>query len=276
MEIRHASHPDDARTYDTQRLRDLFLIERVAEPDRFTFTYSHYDRFIVGGVSPVTQPQTLPTYEPLKADFFLERRELGIINVGGPGTVSADGQPFALAKLDALYVGLGTREVTFASTDASNPAVFFLGSTPAHHAHPTRRLSAGEATPVELGTLEMANQRTIYKYIHAEGLKSCQLVMGLTVLKPGSVWNTMPAHVHDRRMEAYFYFDLPANQRVFHFMGQPHQTRHLLVANHQGILSPPWSIHSGAGTSSYSFIWAMAGENYSFTDMDFVAMEDLR
>jgi 4-deoxy-L-threo-5-hexosulose-uronate ketol-isomerase len=276
MEIRYASHPDDARHYDTQRLRDLFLLERVAEPDQFRFTYSYYDRFIVGGVSPVENRLALPTYDPLKADFFLERRELGVINVGGPGTVTADGQAFDLAKLDALYVGQGTGEVVFASVDAANPAVFFLGSTPAHQPHPTRKLPKEEATPVDLGTLETANQRTIYKYIHAEGLKSCQLVMGLTVLKPGSVWNTMPAHVHDRRMEAYFYFDVPAAQRVFHFMGQPHETRHLLVANHQAVLSPPWSIHSGAGTSNYSFIWAMAGENYTFTDMDFVAMEDLR
>jgi 4-deoxy-L-threo-5-hexosulose-uronate ketol-isomerase len=276
MEIRHASHPDDVRSYDTQRLRDLFLIERVAEPDQFSFTYSHYDRFIVGGISPQRGAHPLPTYAPLKADFFLERRELGIINVGGPGTVTADGQSFDLGKLDALYVGRGTREVTFASTDPAQPAVFFLASTPAHYTHPTRHLPKESATPVDLGSLETANQRTIYKYIHADGLASCQLVMGLTVLKPGSIWNTMPAHVHDRRMEAYFYFDLPADQRVFHFMGQPHETRHLLVANHQSILSPPWSIHSGAGTSHYSFIWAMAGENYTFTDMDFVAMEDLR
>ncbi|SDM09484.1 5-dehydro-4-deoxy-D-glucuronate isomerase [Siphonobacter aquaeclarae] len=276
MQTRYAHHPDDVRHYDTERLRDQFLIENVIAADQFHFTYSHYDRFIVGGVKPVSGELSLPTYEQLRADYFLERRELGIINVGGPGVVTAGGERYELEKLEALYIGKGTADVRFASTDAANPAVFYLASTPAHRVCPTAKLTRDGASPVKAGTLETSNERTIYKYIHAEGLESCQLVMGLTILNTGSVWNTMPSHVHDRRMEAYFYFDVPQGQRVFHFMGQPQQTRHLLVDNYQAILSPPWSIHSGAGTSAYSFIWAMAGENYTYTDMDPAPLEDLR
>ncbi|MGA0557434.1 5-dehydro-4-deoxy-D-glucuronate isomerase [Larkinella sp. VNQ87] len=276
MQTRYTTNPTDFKQYDTERIRREFLIENLFRADAFELVYSHYDRMIVGGIMPLTKPQSLPTDEELKADFFLQRRELGIINVGGEGTVTVDGQVFSLAKKDCLYVGLGSREVVFASNRAEQPAKFALLSTPAHRVCPTARLTSAEASPTDMGAPETANQRTIYKYIHADGLKSCQLVMGLTTLKPGSIWNTMPPHVHDRRMEAYIYFDIPENQRVFHLMGPPQETRHVLVDTDQAILSPPWSIHAGAGTSSYSFIWAMAGENYTFTDMDFVILNEIR
>ena len=261
---------------NTEEIRANFLIENLIEADRIHFVYSHYDRVILGGAMPVLTEISLGNYNELKADFFLERRELGIINVGGNGKVSVDGKSFLLEKLDCLYVGKGANEVVFSSENKENPAQFFLLSSPAHQNYKTRLMKKQEASPVKLGTVETANQRIIYKYIHSAGIKSCQLVMGLTVLENGSVWNTMPAHTHDRRMEAYFYFDVPEVQRVFHFMGQPQETRHLLVGNHQAIISPPWSIHAGAGTSNYSFIWGMAGENQNFTDMDFVEIRDLR
>jgi 4-deoxy-L-threo-5-hexosulose-uronate ketol-isomerase len=231
---------------------------------------------ILGGAMPINSAITLPTYDNLKSDYFLERREIGIINVGGDGEIAVDGKTFALSKLDALYVGKGSKSVIFTSKNIENPAQFFLLSAPAHHAFETRKMSKEEATPVNLGSSETANERTIYKYIHRDGIQSCQVVMGLTVLKSGSIWNTMPAHVHDRRMEAYLYFDLNADHRVFHLMGQPQETRHIVVANHQAVLSPPWSIHSGAGTTNYSFIWAMAGENLDFTDMEFAPIAELR
>ncbi|RCR68399.1 5-dehydro-4-deoxy-D-glucuronate isomerase [Larkinella punicea] len=276
MQTRYTTNPSDFKQYDTDRIRREFLIESLFTSNSFEFVYSHYDRMIVGGVMPVEGPQTLPTYDELKADFFLQRRELGIINLAGDGTVTVDGQVVDLSKKDCLYVGMGSREVIFSSNQADKPAKFALISTPAHRICPMAKLTSAEASPVDLGAQETANQRTIYKYIHADGLQSCQLVMGLTTLKPGNIWNTMPPHVHDRRMEAYIYFDIPENQRVFHFMGHPQETRHLLVSTDQAILSPPWSIHAGAGTASYSFIWAMAGENYSFTDMDFVQLSDIR
>jgi 4-deoxy-L-threo-5-hexosulose-uronate ketol-isomerase len=276
MQTRYTTNPSDFKQYDTDRIRREFLIESLFTPNSFEFVYSHYDRMIVGGVMPVDGPQSLPTYDALKADFFLQRRELGIINLAGDGTVTVDGLVFELSKKDCLYVGMGNREVIFRSNQTDKPAKFALISTPAHRTCPTGKLTSAEASPVDLGAQETANQRTIYKYIHADGLQSCQLVMGLTTLKPGNIWNTMPPHVHDRRMEAYIYFDIPENQRVFHFMGHPQETRHLLVSTDQAILSPPWSIHAGAGTASYSFIWAMAGENYSFTDMDFVQLSDIR
>lgn len=276
MQVRYATNPTDAKNYTTHRLREDFLIEALMDKDNICSVYSHYDRVVIGGAMPVTTSLFLQTYDPLKADFFLERREMGIINVGGDGSIQVGTEAFILKKRDCLYVGLGNKEVSFHNADANNPARFFFMSTPAHKSYPTQKMSMEEASPVDLGSKETANERTIYKYIHSDGLKSCQLVMGLTILKTGSVWNTMPAHVHDRRMEVYFYFDLPENARVIHFMGQPQETRHLVVANEQLVISPPWSIHSGSGTSNYSFIWAMAGENYTFTDMDFVDMKDLR
>ena len=261
---------------DTAHMRDEFLIESVFRPDEVTATYSHYDRMLLGGAMPIRQSLDLPNYGELKARFFLERREIGIINVGGTGTITAGGSTYELAKLDCLYVGQGCETVSFDSHDPEQPAQFYWLSAPAHRPYPTRLVISADATPVELGSPQTVNQRTIYKYIHNDGAESCQLVMGLTVLKPGSVWNTMPAHTHDRRSEAYLYFDLSADQRVVHLMGQPTETRHLIVADRQAIISPPWSIHSGCGTSNYSFIWGMAGENKEFTDMDAVPINTLR
>ena len=245
-------------------------------PDQLHFVYSHYDRMIVGGVKPVGQIHKLPNYEELKADYFLERREMGIINIGGDGFVMVGEELYTLQKRDCLYVGRGNKHVSFKTLDPENPAKFVLQSAPAHRDVPTALLKAAEASPVEMGSDETANKRTIYKYIHAGGLASCQLVMGLTVLQNGSNWNTMPPHTHDRRSEIYVYFDMEADQRVFHIMGTPTETRHVLVAPDQALISPPWSVHSGVGTTSYSFIWAMAGENYTFTDMDILTISDLR
>ncbi len=276
MQIYQAISQREAQSFDTEQLRENFLLETIFQKNEISLSYTHYDRVILGGAMPTDTEIELPTYDNLKSDYFLERRELGIINVGGDGEISVDGTSFPLSKLDALYIGKGSKSVTFKSINAESPAQFFLLSAPAHQEYPTRKMSKEEASPVSLGTVETANERTIYKYIHRDGIKSCQVVMGLTVLKTGSVWNTMPAHVHDRRMEAYLYFDVNSEHRVFHLMGQPQNTRHIVVANHQAVLSPPWSIHSGAGTTNYSFIWAMAGENQDFTDMDFANIADLK
>ena len=276
MQIYQAISQREAQSFDTEQLRSNFLIESIFQKNEISLSYTHYDRVILGGIMPTSSEITLPTYDNLKSDYFLERREIGIINVGGDGEISVDGTMFSLSKLDALYIGKGSKSVIFKSVSAESPAQFFLLSAPAHHEYPTRKMSKEEASPVSLGSVETANERTIYKYIHRDGIKSCQVVMGLTVLKTGSVWNTMPAHVHDRRMEAYLYFDINPEHRVFHLMGQPQNTRHIVVANHQAVLSPPWSIHSGAGTTNYSFIWGMAGENQDFTDMDFTNIVDLK
>lgn len=261
---------------NTAQLRDAFLTDRLMQDDTIRLLYTHYDRVIIGGACPVKQRLSLETHPELKADFFLQRREIGIINVGGKGKVHADDSAYPLNKLDCLYAGKGVKKLSFESDEPSEPALFYLLSTPAHAVYPIQFLPKEKALPTDMGSAETSNARTIYKYIHAEGIQSSQLVMGLTILKTGSVWNTMPAHTHTRRMEAYFYFDVPEQQRVFHFMGQPTETRHLLIANHQAIVSPPWSIHSGCGTSHYSFIWGMAGENYTYTDMDMVSISDLR
>jgi len=232
---------------------------------------------VVVAATPTTAAIQLGTYDALKSENFLDRRELGIVNIGATGSITVEGQIYTLDKIDCLYIGMGNKEVTFhASTDPSNPSKFILFSCPAHANYPTQLMQSKDATPAEMGSAETANHRTINKYIHADGLKSCQLVLGVTNFKPGSIWNTMPAHLHDRRMEAYFYFDLPETQRVIHFMGEPHETRHLFLNNEQGIVSPSWSIHSGVATASYSFIWAMAGENMSFADMDFVNIQLLK
>lgn len=276
MQVRFQNSPKETASMSTAELRSAFLIENVMTDDTVTLVYSHYDRVIVGGAKPVSKILTLQSDNELKADYFLERRELGVINVGGEGEVQADGETFALNKLDCVYIGKGVKAVSFQSKDAASPAVFYLLSAPAHQTCPSRKLTKEEAAPSVMGDAATANKRTIYKYIHADGIQSCQLVMGLTVLETGSVWNTMPAHTHTRRMEAYFYFDVPDAQRVFHFMGQPQETRHLLVANHQAVLSPPWSIHSGCGTSNYGFIWGMAGENYTYTDMDPAPLSEMR
>lgn len=276
MEVRFQNSPKETAAMDTAALRENFLIENLMVNDEIKLVYSHYDRVIVGGAKPVNNSLKLEAHAELRADFFLERRELGIINVGGAGKVQAGGESFDLEKLDCLYIGKGVKQVSFTSNNAETPATFYLLSSPAHQSYPTKKLSRQEAQPTETGDAAMANRRTIYKYIHAEGIESAQLVMGLTVLQEGSVWNTMPAHTHSRRMEAYFYFDVKDDQRVFHFMGQPQETRHLIVANHEAIISPPWSIHSGCGTANYGFIWGMAGENYTYTDMDAAPISELK
>ena len=275
MNTRFAIGPRETAALDTSGLRAHFLLEEVFVAGKVSLTYTHYDRMIVGGAQPLAAALTLPCPEALKARFFLERRELGALNVGGAGTVTVDGTVHALGHQDCLYVGLGAQEVQFASVEAANPAKFYLLSAPAHAAHPTARRTQAEATPVQMGAAQTANVRTIYKYIYAEGIQSCQLVMGLTQLAPGNVWNTMPAHTHDRRMEAYLYFNLPAGQRVLHMLGEPTETRPLWVSNEQAILSPPWSIHTGCGSAAYAFIWGMAGENREYTDMDAVPLENL-
>lgn len=276
MNQRYAQSPREVAGMSTAELRANFLLEDLMQPDAFSFTYSHYDRAIIGSVSPVDKTLELPVYENLRAEYFLERREMGIINVGGDGEVSIDGTTYQVNKLDAVYAGKGSKVVAFRSLSAGSPAKFFLYSVPAHKEYPHQLIKKENASPSTIGSKETANERTIYKYIHLEGAKSCQLVMGLTVLSTGSVWNTMPAHTHDRRMESYFYFDVPEGQVVFHMMGQPQETRHLVVQNHQAIISAPWSIHAGGGTSNYGFIWAMCGENLVYGDMDAVAIKDLR
>jgi len=268
MDIRFSSSPAEVKGMDTAALRNHFLIGGLMKPDEVTLTYTHYDRLIVGGIATTHKATPLPVEAELRADYFLERRELGIINVGGKGIVTADGVSFELDKLDALYLGKGTKEVTFKAGDGSSPAYFYLMSAPAHHTYPNRKMTKEEASPVNLGDVATANKRTIYKYIHLDGIQSCQLVMGLTTLEDGSVWNSVPPHTHTRRTEVYFYFDVPSDHRVFHFMGQPTETRHLVMANHEAAISPPWSVHFGSGTANYGFIWAMAGENLVFSDMD--------
>ncbi len=276
MRTIHAVHPDDFKSYQTAKIRERFLIDKQVQPDQINCTYTLYDRMIVGFANPVTQHLELPNYPNLRAEYFLERREIGIINVGGDGAITADGKSFDLKKLDCLYIGKGTKSVTFSSKDSNSPAVFYMLSCPAHVTYPTTLLTNADAVKVTLGSSETANHRTINKYIHLEGVKSCQLVMGLTILHNGSVWNTMPPHVHDRRMEAYFYFDVPEGQKIFHYMGEGDETRHITMDNYDAVVSPPWSIHAGSGTASYSFIWGMAGENLDYTDMDAIAIKDLK
>lgn len=276
MQTRYESSPKETAGMNTAELRNNFLMETLFSANQIHLTYSHYDRMILGGAMPTSETVTLGTYEDLKSEYFLERREMGIINVAGDGKITVDGQAYNINKLDCLYIGKGAKEVVFESISAENPAKYFVLSAPAHKEYPTQLMTKDASTPAQMGAVETANQRTIYKYIHLDGIKSCQLVMGLTVLQNGSVWNTMPSHTHDRRMEVYCYFDVQEGQGVLHLMGQPQETRHLWVSNHQAIISPPWSIHSGCGTTNYSFIWGMAGENQSFADMDFVAINELK
>ena len=276
MKVLHGVHPDDFKRYDTGQIRDRFLIEDMVRYGEINCVYTHYDRMIVGAANPAGSTLSLPSYPNLRADYFLERREMGIINIGGDGTIVVDGEHFNLSRLDCLYIGKGAREIAVQSKSSTDTAIFYILSTPAHAVYPTTFMSIDEADKVEAGSASLANERTIHKYIHANGIKSCQLVMGLTTLKPGSVWNTMPPHVHDRRMEAYFYFDLAVGQRIMHFMGQSNETRHLVMKNHDAVISPPWSIHSGAGTSNYSFIWGMGGENLDYTDMDVISIGEIK
>jgi len=272
---RHAIHPNDYRSLSSQQLREAFLIENLFEADQVSLTYSHYDRLIIGGAWPVSQPLPLPSIDALKAAYFLQRRELGIINTGGNGSISVDGVTYTLENKEALYIGRGVKEVTF-HPDAQTQPRYYFNSAPAHTSYPTRKISLTEADTAEVGAIETSNHRIIRKLIVNSVLPTCQLQMGLTELQRGSVWNTMPPHTHDRRMEAYFYFDLPDNQAVCHFMGEPQETRHLWISNNQAVISPPWSIHSGAGTSHYAFIWGMAGENLDYSDMDGVKPTELR
>ncbi|MDE3234763.1 MAG: 5-dehydro-4-deoxy-D-glucuronate isomerase [Bacteroidota bacterium] len=268
MEIRFQNSPKETATMNTQEIRENFLVSGLMQDDSMKLVYSHYDRVIIGGVKPVMKSIPLPNEEELKAEYFLERREIGIINLGGEGTVKADGETYNIQKLECVYLGKGTQEVSFASAAKNNPALFFFLSTPAHHTYPNRKMTKEEASPVNLGDISTSNKRTIYKYIHLDGIKSCQLVMGLTVLEPGSVWNSVPPHTHTRRMEVYAYFDVAPEHRVMHFMGQPQETRHIIMQNLEAVISPPWSMHFGCGTSNYGFIWGMAGENQVFSDMD--------
>lgn len=276
MKILHSVHPEDFKSYQTGMVRDRFLLSGLVQPDQLNCVYTHYDRMIVGAVQPVNDSIALQNYPNLRADYFLQRREIGIINVAGDGEVLADGKAYPVNKLDCLYVGKGVQEVRFKSADAANPAVFYILSCPAHKEYPTRLMTNEKAVKVKAGSGETANERVINKYIHAEGIQSCQLVLGLTLLAHGSVWNTMPPHVHDRRTEAYFYFDLEEGQKIFHYMGEADNTRHITVDNYEAVVSPPWSIHSGGGTSNYSFIWGMAGENLDYSDMDAIAIKDLK
>lgn len=274
-ETRYASNPETVKKYDTKALRDEFLISNLMEKGKINLTYSHYDRYIVGGAVP-EKTLKLEAIDPLKADYFLQRRELGIINVGGAGEVEVDGTSYKMGYKDALYIGSGAKEVIFKTIEEGEQAMFYLNSAPAHISYPTKKVSLADANKLELGSLETANHRTVNQMIIGGVVTSCQLQMGMTELKTGSVWNTMPAHVHDRRMEVYFYLDVPEGQAVCHFMGQPKETRHIWVANHEAVISPPWSIHCGSGTSNYIFIWGMAGENLDYTDMDVAEITELR
>ena len=276
MDIRYSLHPDHLKELDADAVRRHFLVERLFEEDRVNMVYSHVDRIIVGGVLPVKEPLRLEVSKTLGVDYFLQRREIGLINIGSQGTVLVDGKEYVLDRKEGLYIGMGCREISFRSSDKSNPAKFYFNSTPAHAAYPVVKISKTNAQQLHLGTADKSNVRTINQFVHPAVLKSCQLVMGMTELAPNSVWNTMPTHTHDRRMEVYFYFDLPQDSLVFHLFGEPGETRHIVVRNEEAVISPSWSIHSGVGTSNYTFIWGMAGENQTFTDMDDVPMSVLR
>lgn len=276
-ELRYAAHPEDAKSYDTARLRRDFLIENLFVDNEVNMVYSMYDRMIVGGAKPVGETLPLEAIDPLKAPHFTTRREIGIFNVGeGEGVVTVGDEQYELGYKDALYIGSGDREVTFASKDANRPAKFYFNSTTAHKSYPCRKVSKQEAVSVHMGSLEMSNERTINKMLVNQVLPTCQLQMGMTELNPGSVWNTMPAHTHSRRMEAYFYFEVPEDQAVCHFMGQPQETRHIWMKGDEAVLSPEWSIHSAAATHNYTFIWGMGGENLDYGDQDFYAITDLK
>ena len=275
-EIRYAAHPDDARHYDTGRLRRDFLIERVFGPDEVNMVYSMYDRMVVGGAMPVGENLLLEAIDPLKAPHFTTRREVGVFNVGGRGRVKVGDEVFVLDYKEALYIGRGDRDVVFSSEDAATPAKFYFNSTTAHAAYPSRKVTKQDAVVAHMGALETSNERNINKMLVNQVLPTCQLQMGMTELATGSVWNTMPAHVHARRMEAYFYFEVPEGQAVCHFMGQPQETRHLWMQGDQAVLSPEWSIHSAAATHNYTFIWGMGGENLDYSDQDFSDVNALK
>jgi len=286
METRTAASPKDVKHYTTKRLREEFLIQNLFQADQINMIYSHIDRFITGSAMPVMTEITLTAGNELKAEYFLQRREMGVINIGQAGTIRIDGKAYEVGNREAMYIGRGAKDIRFASKDGKNPAKFYLNSTPAHTAYPTVLIKP-EGSPeegavivkdenkVDLGTLEESNRRTICKYIVAGQVDSCQLAMGMTGLEPGSVWNTMPCHTHDRRMEVYFYFDIPEDAFVMHFMGEPQETRHIVMRNEQAVISPSWSIHSGCGSRAYTFIWGMCGENQDYSDMDTIHNKNL-
>lgn len=267
VEQRYATCPEHLASMSTAEIRSRYLIEDLFIDDEVKAVYTHHDRVVIVGIKPVSTSVSLPGYAEIRSDYFFERREAGIVNVGGAGTVTVDGTTYELAHGACLYVGRGAQHVSFSST-GEDPARFYLFSAPAHASYPTTLVEPGKGTVRELGDPKTSNRRTINQYIHEDGVKSCQVVMGVTTLHEGSMWNTMPPHTHDRRMECYLYFDLPEDARVVHFLGQQQETRHMMVANEQAIISPSWSIHSGVGTKAYSFVWAMAGENQAFDDMD--------
>ncbi len=286
MELRTACSPRDEKYYDTKRLREEFLIDDLFKPDDIKLVYSHIDRIITGSAVPVNKELVLTAGDELRAEYFLQRREMGVINIGGDGIITIDGKKYEVAYKQGMYIGMGARDISFASKDSAKPAKFYINSAPAHKTYPTVLIKR-EGTPEEgvviikddnkkeLGSLEGANHRVINKYILPGQVETCQLEMGMTELKPGSVWNTMPCHTHDRRMEVYLYFDIPEDAFVMHFMGEPTETRHIIMRNEQAVISPSWSIHSGCGTQAYTFIWGMVGENQDFDDMDDCAMQDL-
>ena len=276
METRNPIHPEHAKAFTTEQLRNEFLIQGLFRQGAFKLVYSHFDRIMVGGVCP-RDPISLQVSEKvIGASHLLERREMGIINIGAKGRVTVDGNDYELDKRDSLYVGMGVKQVLFSSADKGKPAKFYLNCAPAHKSYPTEKITFSKTQPLPLGSPEKSNKRTIYKYIHPDGVKSCQLVMGMTMLEPNNVWNTMPTHTHVRRMEVYFYFDIPKEDVIFHLMGEPSETRHIIVRNEEAVIGPSWSIHSGVGTQNYSFIWGMVGENQAFDDMDAVPMDALR
>ena len=273
---RYAIDPAAAAAMATDELRSHFHIGDLFQPGRISLTYTHYDRMIIGGAMPTGEALELAAIKPTGTKSFLDRRELIAVNIGGKGTVQTGGDQHELGPRDMIYVGMGMETVRFSSANASSPAKFYLLSAAAHQTHPTKVIRIADAKRIDLGSQKTSNERSIFQFIHAEGVKTCQLVVGMTQLAEGSVWNTMPCHVHDRRMEVYLYFDLPDTARVFHFLGEPDETRHVVMKSEQAVLSPPWSIHSGAGTSNYAFIWAMAGDNVDYTDVDPVPLETLR
>lgn len=285
MELRNAASPKDVKYYTTERLREEFLIKNLFIPGEIKMVYSHVDRIITGAAVPI-EPITLTAGEEIRASYFLERREMGIINIGGEGTIRVDGKEYSIAYKEGMYIGMGTKDIVFVSKDLNNPAKYYLNSAPAHSSYPTVHIKpqgnpeegvviVKDTNKVVLGSLEEANHRTICKYILPGQVQSCQLVMGMTKLEAGSVWNTMPCHTHDRRMEVYLYFDMPENAIVMHYMGEPTETRHIVVRREEAVISPSWSIHSGCGTQAYTFIWGMVGENQAFDDMDHVSMGNL-
>ena len=276
MRTRYANNPRDSKRYDTEELRENYLVEDIFKDDQIELAYSHVDRIIFGGIKPVYKELKLEAGKEMGVDYFLERRELGIINIGGKAIVTIDGTEYELKEKDGLYVGKGNKEVSFKSVNPEEPAKLYVNSVPAHKEYETVKIDIEKANPVRLGDNKTLNKRTIYQYVHPNVCESCQLLMGLTMLEPGNAWNTMPCHTHERRMEVYFYFDMDEDTRVFHLMGEPTETRHLVVKNEECVISPSWSIHSGVGTSNYTFIWGMCGENKTFDDMDHISMDILR